>query len=247
MPGGEEGVGVTGGPLRHRAPDDVELSSGSPLLGGDESGQQEGDRERGRREEARHWRNIGSAALVLGLIGCGGTGAGGGSQSPYPVAKPGTVVPIEQVWILELAGASPADTTVTFESATGRTILMRHGPPDNAIFAIIDIPPDAIAPAGGTEATITIHPTPGRFGFTISSSGQWQGVVQVTFSYAIHFQEPSDAMTRFPSAGRFELALGAARSGPDGTLAFLETRRPAADMLQFGVDQPGTYLLGVPK
>jgi hypothetical protein len=149
--------------------------------------------------------------------------------------------------MLELAGASPGDTTVTFDPATGRTVLMRHGAPDNAIFAIIEFPPGAVAVAGGGEARVTIQPIPGRFGFVLSTTDRLGDGVRATFSYAIHFQEPSDAMTKYPSPVRFEQALAPARLLPDGGLSFLAGERPAADMLRLPIAEPGSYLLAVPK
>lgn len=171
----------------------------------------------------------------------------GGAPAPIRALPEGTVLPQDRVWLLELAGVAPADTTVRFDAATGRTILLRHGAPDNAIFVIVAIPPGAVTPASGTSAEVTLQPMTGQFGLVLGSPDRFNAGVRVTFSYAIHFQEPSDAMLKYPSPVRFEQALAPARLLPDGNLSFLAADRPAADMLRFTITGPGSYLLGVPK
>lgn len=152
-----------------------------------------------------------------------------------------------KVWIPELAGTTPADTTVIFPADSGRTVIIRHGPPDNAIFALIEFAPGALVSPSGTLAQVIIHPIPGRVGVEILTPDTFKEGAEATISYAIHFQAPSDALAKFGSAGRFEQALSAAKMLPDGRLQFLKTDRPAADMVRFAISAPATYFLATPR
>ena len=160
--------------------------------------------------------------------------------------REGPPLPVEQVWILEQSGPSPTDTTVAFVAAEGRTIMIRHSAPDNAVYAIVDVPPGAVAAASGDSARVTISPTPGRFGLDIASPGAITGEIRVTFSYATHFRAPSDASARYESPTRFEQSMGAARVDA-GRVQFVASARPAADMMRFAVPGTGTFVLAAPR
>ncbi len=161
--------------------------------------------------------------------------------------RAGPPVPVGQVWILEQAGPSPTDTSVTFLASEGRRIMIRHGAPDNAVYAIIDIPAAAIAPTRGDSAIVTVAPLPGRFGLDITSPGAIGPGVVVTFSYATHFRQPSDADARYASATRFEQSMGAARLDGASTVDFIDSQRPAADMMRFSLPAAGTFVLAAPR
>jgi hypothetical protein len=187
-------------------------------------------------------------AILLAVSGCHrNTLNDPGTPSPGATLYQGPPVTMDKVWVPELAGTTPGDTSVTFAADSGRTIIVRHGPPDNAIFAIIQFGPAALKPVSGVMATVMIHPVPGRVGVEILTPDTFGVGAQATMSYAIHFQTPSDALTKFGSAGRFEQALAAARTLPDGRLQFLRTERPAADMVRFAITGPATYLLATPR
>lgn len=153
----------------------------------------------------------------------------------------------DKLWFPDLVGASPTDTSVQFAPDSGRTIVMRHSLPDGAIFAIVRFPPGTVIPQSGATAQVTLHPVPGRIGLEILTPDSIGPGAAATFSYAIHFQAPSDAVAHFGTPGRFEQALAAARSLGDGRLQFLPTERPAADMIRFPIDRPGTYLVATPR
>jgi hypothetical protein len=154
---------------------------------------------------------------------------------------------MDKVWLAELAGTTPSDTTVTFPADSGRTIVMRHGPPDNAIFAIVQFTPGSLKPQSGAMAQVILRPVPGRVGVEVLTPDVFGVGAYVTISYAVHFQAPSNALAKFGSAGRFEGMLAAARTLPDGRLQFLKTERPAADMVRFMIDASATYLLATPR
>ncbi len=161
--------------------------------------------------------------------------------------RSGPPIPVAQAWLLDQSGPSATDTTVRFDPATPRTVLLRHGPPDNAVYVIVEIPAGAVAPAGDGSASITIEPEPGRYAIRISTSGALTAPLSLTFSYATHFQAPSDAMARYPSPTRFDQAMGVGVLEGGDLIRFLPTTRPAADMMQFSTSTPGTYVLAAPR
>jgi hypothetical protein len=85
--------------------------------------------------------------------------------------------------------------------------------------------------------------SPGRYGLKIETSDSLGLGISVTFSYAMHFQEPSDATGKYRTPGQFEQAIAAAHLLADDHLQFVESVRPAADMIRFPVTAPGTWLL----
>jgi len=169
------------------------------------------------------------------------------TTDPGIAVREGPPMPVDRVWILEQAGPSPTDTTVTFSAALGRTVIVRHGPPDDAVYVVIEFPPATVVPRTGDSARVVVAPLPGRFGLALRTNDSLGVGVRMTFSYATHFQAPSDAIQRYPTATRFEQSMGAARMSDDGQVQFVNTTRPAADMIRFLVPGPGTYVLAAPR
>jgi len=64
-------------------------------------------------------------------------------EGPAPGPSPRTYE-AGQVFTVEVWGAQAPDTVVTFASSSGRSIILRHGPPDNTVFAEVDIPAGAL-------------------------------------------------------------------------------------------------------
>ena len=124
---------------------------------------------------------------------------------------------------------------------------MRHPAPDNAVYAVIEFPAGSVTPSGVDSARVAIVPMPGRFGVGIRTTGVLGVGVQVTFSYATHFQAPSEAATRYPTAVRFEQSMGAASMTTAGQVQFVPTSRPAADMARFSITDTGTFVLAAPR
>lgn len=120
---------------------------------------------------------------------------------------------------------------------------MRHGAPDNAIFAIIDVPPGAVIPKSGDSATFRLAPSAGRYGVILESTDSLAKAIRLTFSYAIHFQEPSEAILKYPTPGKFEQATAAAHVVGNDQLQFVMSERPAADMIRFPITATGLWLL----
>jgi len=111
-----------------------------------------------RRWGAASWLRVGAAVLA---IACGGHA---GPKNGIDPSAP-RVVPLASVIVLETAGPPPSDTTVTFTAGQPRVIVLRHGPPENVVFAELMFPPSAFradsgrcswVPAfAGTTSTVT--------------------------------------------------------------------------------------------
>lgn len=215
-----------------------------PLLSGDREGRTgKHDRESGQGGPHR-WK-IPAIVLLVAATACGGPQFGPDNQ-PDPVnALPELPPqPLDQVLILEQSGISPGDTTVRFAAGRGRTVLMRHAPPDNAIFAIVDIPPDS----GATDSvTITLRPVPGRYGVRVTATPRLPAGARVTFSYAVHFQAPPLDNSRYRGEVHYSQWLGVGRLGGTERLRFQPYSRPAADMVRSDLPEVGEYLVAAPR
>lgn len=180
--------------------------------------------------------------MVLVLAACTPAQRFGGAAGPDAASTlaAGPPIPLEQLWLMERAGTSPRDTVVTFPTANGRVIVLRHPAPDNATFAVITIPADS---AGSGETTLTLTPAPGRYGLTITAEPKLPARATLRFSYAAHFMAPADALTRYRTLVLLEQALGLGHVAPEGRLTFIAAARPAADMLEAPLVAQGTWYL----
>ena len=153
-------------------------------------------------------------------------------------------LPADRLLQPDRSGVSPNDTTVTFPAARGRTIVVRHTPPDNAVFAILEVPADSSASG---QMTIGLTVVPGRYGVILSSQPQLPAGTRLTFSYAIHFQAPPQVpSTSYPTVARFAEWLGLVHQTGDGTYEFIAHRNPGDDMISITLPEAGTYLLAAP-
>ena len=157
-----------------------------------------------------------------------------------PVAATTT---IDKVWMLETAGAVVPDTSVAFATSAGRTIVLRHQRPDNAIFLILDFPPSADTALARDTIHVRVQPVSGKYAFTLVTADRLGANVEATFSYAIHFHAPADSRAKYPSAGALEQALAPARLEAANKVVFVGGVRPAADVMRFPVTAPGTFAL----
>ncbi len=177
--------------------------------------------------------------------GCGGrqqfnnTGA-----DRAALLRDGPPLAMTQVLVLEQAGVAPTDTSVTYETRMGRTIVMRHVPPDNAVFMTLTIPADSTATG---ETTIQLVQSPGQYGITATASPAWPKGAHLTFSYAIHFQAPAGIEQHYLGRSFYEAALGIGMVTAEGKLDFEETTRPAADMVRAPAAAAGQYLVAAPR
>lgn len=185
-------------------------------------------------------------ALGTGLGACRGSAAS--LEAPAPGPAPRTYA-ADQVFTVEVWGAQAPDTSVTFAASGGRSIVLRHGPPDNTVFAELEIPGGAFVPAGGGDlVTLAVTPSPGIYGVTLASDASLSAPVRLTFKYPVHFAAPSDSRARYPTDVLFEQALVVARANDDGTqFQTMRSTRPASDNLQASISNLGRYQLVAPR
>jgi len=192
---------------------------------------------RGRRSRAS-W-------LCLALAACGGH-AGGGAKPVDPSAV--RIVPLAAAIVLETAGPPPSDTSVTFPAGAPRTIVLRHGPPEDVVFAELSFAPGAFRADSGRPVTVRVRPRPGVYGLELSASAPFGDGASVVFKYARYFLAPARARARYGSDVEYERALAIGQLMPAGpSLALQPSTRPAADNLQAAVPAPGTYLVAAPE
>ena len=152
--------------------------------------------------------------------------------------------PASQLLFPDRSGVSPPDTMVRFAARTGRTIVLRHAPPDNAVFAIVNIPADS---AATDSLTVVLRVTPGRYGLVVEGQPRVPTGSVLTFSYAIHFQAPSEIPSAaYPTVTRYADWLAVGRVQPDGGLRYHQTTRPGGDMLRIVLTEGGEYLVAAP-
>ncbi|MGH7582099.1 MAG: hypothetical protein ACREL5_02600 [Gemmatimonadales bacterium] len=156
------------------------------------------------------------------------------------------VTTADKVWIVAESGRSPADTTVAFAPAEGRTIVLRN-PGDKAIYLILEIPPDTSGHATGDSGRVTIQPTAGQYSATFTASGTMPAGTMATFAYPLHFKTPPEAAAKYPSPERLAAMLSPAEMIAGGKVQVVTADRPAADMIRFPVAHAGTYALVFPR
>lgn len=199
----------------------------------------------------RRDRASGAARIALALALAATTGACRGStpglEAPTPEPTPRSYT-ADQVFTVEVWGAQASDTVVTFPASRARSVVLRHGPPDNTVFAEVDVPANAFVPAGGGQVTLTVRPLPGIYGLTLESDAALSAPIRLTFKYPVHFGAPSDSRARYPTDVLFEQALVVALAEDDGArFQTLRSTRPASDNLQAVVSTLGRYQMVAPR
>jgi hypothetical protein len=189
------------------------------------------------------------AAVAGALVaGCGGgprIAAGGGREAPVPYLPPPTR--LDSVFVLELGGVPPEDTVVRVPAGRSRVILVRRGPPDNSLFARLELPKGAFPATGSDSFPVSIRPQLGRYGLDLELRADSSARIGLTFSYALAFVAPAGARARYGSDLEFEKALLIARLDPGGRVTFLPTTSPGADLLTATVTGPGRYIVAAPR
>ena len=150
---------------------------------------------------------------------------------------------------MEVWGAQAPDTVVRFLASHARTVVLRHGPPDNTVFAELEFRANALVPPSGRDSvTITIRPVPGIYGVTLTSEATLSSAVRLTFKYPVHFAAPVDSRARYPTDVLFEQALLVAQALDAGArFQTLRSIRPASDNLQASITTLGRYQLVAPR
>ena len=169
------------------------------------------------------------------------------TRPPETSGDPTRRYALNQVFLLEMAGVPPDDTTLSLSRGSRRVIVLRHGPPDNLVFADLTVPPAAFDSAAGSgPVRVSVRPRPGVYGVDIESAAAMRGA-SVTFEYPVHFSAPAEARQRYGTDAAFEAVLAVGELLPDGGIRFLVSTRPAADNLAAELPGPGSYVVGAPR
>jgi hypothetical protein len=196
-----------------------------------------------RSRGAATW--IGIAALSA-LVGCGPRRPLEGTTPAAPPAA-SRILPLARVIVLETTGPPPSDTSVSFPVGNPHIIVLRHGPPENIVFAHLRFTAAAFADSGQT-VTIEVHPRPGVYGLDVATSLPLRGgEATVVFEYARYFSAPVRARRVYGSDVAFERALAVGRLLADNQIELLPSTRPAPDNLAAGLPAPGSYLAAAPQ
>lgn len=184
------------------------------------------------------------AATSLAATGCGGRAGARAGVDPSAAR----VVPAAAAIVLETAGPPPSDTAVTFPAGEPRTIVLRHGPPENVVFAELTFPPGAFRADSGSSVRVEVRPRPGVYGLDVTTSVPLAAGASVTFKYARYFSAPARARTTYGSDALYERALSVGQLLAGGfQIALLPSTRPAADDLRAEMRAAGTYLVAAAR
>ena len=185
---------------------------------------------------------------ILCLWACGARRPVVSSSPAEPPAAPRTL-PLARVIVLETSGPPPSDTSVSFTAGTAHVIVLRHGPPENIVFAQLSFGADAFADSGQT-VRVEVHPRPGVYGLDLSTSLPIRAApegARVLFDYARYFSAPLRARQVHGSDIAFEHALAVGRLLPDNQIELLPSTRPAPDNLSARMPSAGSYLVAAPQ
>jgi hypothetical protein len=148
--------------------------------------------------------------------------------------------------VLETSGPPPSDTSVSFVAGTSRVIVMRHGPPENIVFARITFPPTAFGDSGQV-VSVDLRPRPGVYGLDIRTSLAPRSGIAVVFEFARYFSAPARALQVYRSTAAFERALAVGRLLADNNLELLTPTDDEIDKVSALVPGAGSYIVAAPQ
>jgi hypothetical protein len=187
-----------------------------------------------------------ATALLAALAGCG-RATGTASTAPGPEA-PLRVLSLEQLFVLEMAGIPPEDTVVTLATGLARTVILRHGAPDNTTFVELHFDADAFDGPGRPDSiTVTLQPRPGVYGVNVAFSTEPVRGASIRFKYPIHFSAPIAALGKYAGTARYEQALQVVRRMSGSGYGLLASDRPSSDNLRSALPGSGVYLVAAPR
>ena len=189
---------------------------------------------------------VGAASCLCAALAEGGGRASSGAKGAEPT--PSRVIPLASAIVLETAGPPPSDTAVTFTAGEPRTIVLRHGPPENVVFAEVSFAAGTFHADSGRPVKVEIHPRPGLYGIDLVTSVPFSEGASVVFKYPRYFSAPAKARAVYGSDPLYERALAIGQMlGTGQTLALLPSTRPAPDNLHAALPAAGTYLVAAPE
>ncbi len=185
--------------------------------------------------------------MLLTALACGGRQPTPGTEGTAP-PLPNQVLSLDQLYTLEAAGVPPGDTAVTFPAGTARHVILRHGPPDNTVFAELIFPAGVFGGINHPDSIhVSVRPRPGIYGVEFACDAPLGPGARLVFKYPVHFSAPVGAQQRYGTPVLFERALSIARLLPDGRYQLLPSTRPAADNLEAALTESGTFLVAAPR
>ena len=180
---------------------------------------------------------VAAAVAVAACFGRPSSGARVDASAPR-------LVPLAAAIVLETAGPPPSDTTVELIAGQPHVIVLRHGPPENVVFAEVSFPPTAFRADSGRVVKIELRPRPGVYGLDVLTNQPLASGASVTFKYARYFLAPARARAAFGNDVVYERALAVGQLIPNtAQVALLPSTRPAPDDLRGPLPAPGTYLV----
>lgn len=186
----------------------------------------------------------GASWLCVALGACGGRAGSGKGVAPSPAR----IVPLAAAIVLETAGPPPSDTTVTFTAGEPHVVVLRHGPPENLVFAEVSFAAATFHADSGRPVRVEIRPRPGVYGIDLATSLPFSEGATVVFKYPRYFSAPAKARTVYGSDALYERALAVGQLLATGqSLSLLPSTRPSSDNLQAALPAPGTYLVAAPQ
>jgi hypothetical protein len=193
-----------------------------------------------RRRGRASWLGVGATVVAAA---CGGRAPSKSGVDPTAAR----VVPLASAIVLETAGPPPSDTSVTFAAGELRIIVLRHGPPENVVFAELVFPPRAFRADSGRAVRVDVRPRPGVYGLDLTTSVPLGEGASVIFRYARYFSAPARARADFGSDVLYERALAVGQVQAGGTLSLLPSTRPVADNLQAALPAAGSYVVAAAR
>jgi hypothetical protein len=186
-----------------------------------------------------------ASGLCLALAACGGRAASAAKGTAPSATR---VIPLAAAIVLETAGPPPSDTSVTFVAGEPHVIVLRHGPPENVVFAEVSFAAAAFHADSGRPVKVDLRPRPGVYGLDLLTSVPFSEGVSVVFSYPRYFSAPAKARAVYGSDVLYERALAIGQLlGTGQSLSLLPSTRPSADNLRAALPAPGTYLVAAPQ
>jgi hypothetical protein len=185
-------------------------------------------------------------APATGLVLLGACGSRQPAPPPATALTPPRVLPMARVLVLETSGPPPSDTAVSFTAGTPRIIVLRHGPPENIVFARVSFSAETFADSGQT-VTVEVRPRPGVYGLDISSSASFRAGASLEFDFARYFSAPARARQVYRSDAAFERALAVGRLLPDNQIELLPSTVSGLDHTGSAMPGPGSYLVAAPQ
>lgn len=188
---------------------------------------------------------LGTATWLWLVLGCGSRQPAT-ALTPTNQPTPARVLPLSKVIVLETAGPPPSDTVLSFTAGTPRVIVMRHGPPENIVFARVSFSAAAFADSGQT-VRVEVRPRPGVYGLELATSLPTRGGTSLEFNYARYFSAPARAHQAYRGILAFERALAVGRALSETQIELLPSINQEIDRVTAAIPGSGTYLVAAPQ